>query len=40
MKKIDQRKPEYSVMNPATSSLSASARSNGARFTLAVAQVK
>src|SRR5439155_4647362 len=40
MKKKLQRSPEYSVWNPATSSLSASARSNGARFTLAVAQVK
>ena len=40
MKKMLQRKPEYSVWKPATSSLSASARSNGARLTLAVAQVK
>ena len=40
MKKSYQRRPEYSVWKPATSSLSASARSNGARFTLAVAQVK
>src|SRR5262249_53752607 len=39
-KKIDQRKPLYSVWNPATSSLSASARSNGARLQLAVAQMK
>src|SRR5216684_8813831 len=40
MKKINQRKPLYSVWNPATSSLSASARSNGARLQLAVPQVK
>src|SRR6478736_3269422 len=40
MKKKLHRKPEYSVWKPATNSLSASARSNGARFTLAVAQVK
>ena len=40
MKMTSQRKPEYSVWKPATSSLSASARSNGARFTLAIAQVK
>ena len=40
MKKKDQRRPLYSVWNPATSSLSASARSNGARLQLAVAQVK
>ena len=40
MKKKLQRRPEYSVWNPATSSLSASAKSNGARFTLAVAHVK
>src|SRR4029078_1825606 len=39
-KKIDQRNPLYSVWNPATSSLSASARSKGARFTLAGAPVK
>ena len=39
MKKITQRKPEYSVKKPATSSLSASGRSNGARFVLAVAHV-
>ena len=39
IKKIDHRKPEYSVMNPATSSLSASGRSKGARFVPAVAQV-
>src|SRR5262249_16115811 len=39
--KIDsQRKPLYSVWKPATSSLSASARSNGARLQLAVAHVK
>ena len=38
MKKNDQRKPLYSVWNPATSSLSASARSNGARLQLAVAR--
>ena len=38
MKNIAQRKPEYSVMNPATSSLSASGRSKGARFVPAVAQ--
>ena len=40
MKKNDQRRPLYSVWNPATSSLSASARSNGARFTDAVATTK
>ena len=40
MKKNDQRSPLYSVWKPATSSLSASARSNGARLQLAVAQVK
>ncbi len=40
MKNTLQRKPEYSVRNPATSSLSASARSKGARFTLATAQVR
>src|SRR5260221_434482 len=40
MKKNDQRKPEYSVWKPATSSLSASARSKGARLQLAIAQVK
>src|SRR5215813_959015 len=40
MKKISQRKPLYSVWKPATSSLSASARSNGARLQLAVPQVK
>ena len=40
MKKMLQRKPEYSVRNPATSSLSASARSNGARLQLAVATMK
>src|SRR5215831_1013219 len=40
MKKNDQRRPLYSVWKPATSSLSASARSNGARLQLAVAQVK
>ena len=40
MKKKLQRRPEYSVWKPATNSLSASARSKGARFTLAVAQVK
>src|SRR6202008_2862037 len=40
MKKKLQRRPEDSVWKPATSSLSASARSKGARFTLAVAQVK
>ncbi len=39
MKNITQRKPEYSVMKPATSSLSASGRSNGARLVLAMAQV-
>ena len=39
MKKTHQRKPEYSVRKPATSSLSASARSKGARLTLATAQV-
>src|SRR5262245_50251493 len=39
-KKIDQRRPLYSVWNPATSSLSASARSNGARLQLAVAVMK
>src|SRR2546430_2139734 len=40
MKKYDQRMPLYSVWNPATSSLSASARSNGARLQLAVATMK
>src|SRR5215213_205761 len=40
MKKKLHRRPEYSVWKPATSSLSASARSNGARFTLAIEQVK
>src|SRR5262249_19855699 len=40
MKKNDQRRPLYSVWKPATSSLSASARSNGARLQPAVAQVK
>src|SRR5579871_4309465 len=40
MKKNDQRNPLYSVWKPATSSLSASARSKGARLQLAVAQVK
>ncbi|GIS62910.1 MAG: hypothetical protein CM1200mP2_51350 [Planctomycetaceae bacterium] len=39
-KKKLQRKPLYSVRKPATSSLSASARSNGARLQLAVAQTK
>src|SRR5262245_22363062 len=39
-KKYDQRMPLYSVWNPATSSLSASARSNGARLQLAVPQMK
>ena len=39
-KKIDQRKPLYSVWKPATNSLSASARSNGARLQLAVAVMK
>src|SRR3990172_1874010 len=34
-KKKLQRRPEYSVWNPATSSLSASGRSNGARLQLA-----
>src|SRR5262249_17529015 len=40
MKKNDQRRPLYSVWKPATSSLSASARSNGARLHWAVAQQK
>src|SRR5262249_30011163 len=40
MNSDSQRKPLYSVWKPATSSLSASARSNGARLQLAVAQVK
>src|SRR5207249_11642034 len=40
MNSDSQRKPLYSVWNPATSSLSASARSKGARLQLAVAQVK
>ena len=40
MKKMLQRRPEYSVRKPATNSLSASAKSNGARLTLATAQVK
>src|SRR5262245_45211280 len=39
-KKYDQRTPLYSVWKPATSSLSASARSNGARLQLAVAVMK
>src|SRR5262249_17407124 len=39
MKITSQRKPEYSVWKPATSSLSASARSNGARLQLAKAHV-
>src|SRR5437763_15941237 len=40
MNMTSQRKPEYSVWKPATNSLSASARSNGARLQLAMAQVK
>src|SRR6516225_4088213 len=40
MKITSQRNPQYSVWKPATSSLSASARSNGARLQLAMAQVK
>ena len=40
MKKTDQRRPEYSVWKPPTSSDSASARSNGARLQLAVAHTK
>src|SRR5262249_9667956 len=40
MKKSSQRNPEYSVWKPATSSLSASSRSNGARLQLDVAQMK
>src|SRR3954465_11376251 len=40
MKNRLHRSPEYSVWNPATSSLSAAARSNGARLQLAVAQMK
>ncbi len=40
MKKSSQRKPEYSVWKPATSSDSASARSNGARLQLDVPQMK
>src|SRR5262249_52666886 len=40
MKNNSQRNPEYSVWKPATSSLSASARSNGARLQLDVAQMK
>src|SRR5205085_671348 len=39
-KKYDHRIPLYSVRYPATSSLSASARSNGARLQLAVAVMK
>src|SRR5262245_13236513 len=39
-KNSDHRSPLYSVWNPATSSLSASARSNGARLQLAVAVMK
>src|SRR5450755_5118450 len=35
-KNSDQRKPLYSVWNPATSSDSASGRSNGARFVSAI----
>src|SRR5947208_14245203 len=40
MKRIRQQKPLASVWKPATSSLSASAKSNGARLQLAVAHVK
>ena len=40
MKKKDQRMPEYSVMNPATSSDSASGRSKGARFVSARIEMK
>ncbi len=32
--------PEYSVWKPATSSVSASARSNGGRFVSAIAQIR
>ncbi len=39
-KKIEKRMPEYSVWNPATSSDSASGRSNGARFVSASDAVK
>ena len=39
-KKIAQRKPEYSVWKPATSSLSASGRSNGIRFVSATPETK
>src|SRR4029079_19236626 len=39
-KKIAKRKPVYSVWKPATSSLSASGRSNGARLSAASAAVK
>ena len=40
MKKIAQRKPEYSVWKPPTSSLSASGRSNGVRFVSATPATK
>ena len=39
-KKIAQRMPEYSVRNPATSSDSASGRSNGLRFVSASAAMR
>ena len=37
MKNSPKRSPEYSVWKPATSSVSASTRSNGARFVSATA---
>src|SRR5882672_4909947 len=39
-KNRENRKPLYSVWNPATSSDSASGRSNGARFVSATPQIK
>ena len=40
MKNSPKRRPEYSVWNPPTSSVSASTRSNGARFVSATAVIK
>src|SRR5712692_2550500 len=40
MKKNAKRIPLYSVIHPATSSLSASARSNGRRFVSATAEIR
>src|SRR5689334_25444290 len=39
MKKNAKRKPLYSVKNPATSSLSASGKSNGTRFVSATVEI-